>query len=307
MNAFNARHLHRFLVDCPLPLPSDSCCCSDSIDPAKDELKLSIHDLKDLSCQLALVRKREYFDLGDSVLICKKGCAMQLDLSGRHLKIYLPDAEHWPRFVKTFLNVGLAAVTYFRGELPLHAGAVSLDGQFIGVLAASGTGKSTLIWSLVQSGALFGNDDLLTVRLDTPTPLAMPSVSLFPKLCSPSLTACADDTPAVEVYADAGEFWMHIQPSQRLTEPQPLRCLFAIEPDATATKIRARRWSQDEAVLLLPANLHGARFARTFVGAKTLQERVQKLAEQTPIYVLNYPKRFDQIAPLIETMRELSG
>ena len=303
MNAFNARHLHRFLVDCPLPLPSDSCCRSDSIDPAKDELKLSIHDLKDLSCQLALVRKREYFDLGDSVLICKKGCAMQLDLSGRHLKIYLPDAEHWPRFVKTFLNVGLAAVTYFRGELPLHAGAVSLDGQFFGVLAASGTGKSTLIWSLVQSGALFGNDDLVTVRVGDDSPIAMPSVSLFPKLCAPSLVERADDTPTVELYPGSGEFWMQIKPNQRLTEAQKLRCLFALEPDDSASQIKTRRWSKEEAAVQLPKHLHGNRFGQSFVGPKALQNRLMKLAEETPIYSLHYPKKFDQIPFLIETMR----
>ena len=299
--------LHRFAVHSSLALPVDPTCFSAAVDEMRDRLTVSLHSFAELPCQLALVQTKEVYDLGDSVLIWTNGFGMQVDFGVSYVRNYLRDVEAWPRVTKRMLNVGLSAATFLRGELPLHAGAVSLDGHFFGVLAASGTGKSTLIWSLVQGGALFGNDDLVTVGVGGGRPIAMPSVSLFPKLCAPSLEACGDGTPAVETYPDSGEFWMHIRSDQRLTEPQPLRCLFALEPDMGATGITARRWSEAEAHLLLPSHLHGAHFGRAFVGARALDTRLQTLAERVPIYSLRYPKRFDQIPALIETMREVAA
>jgi len=309
-------HLHRFAVESALPFPSDPSCRSEAVSETRDRLKISVLDFASLPCQLATVQKKEFYDLGDSALIWVNGFGMQLDLEARSMGIYLPpEGDYWPRATITMLNVGLSAASYFRGELPLHAGAVSLDGHFVGVLAASGTGKSTLVWSLIQHGALFGNDDLLNVALDGETPMAMPSVSLYPKLCAPSLEACADETPYVETYPDSGEFWMHIRPDQRLTEPQPLRALFALEPDDAATQISARRWGEArnsvlpstdlETVFHLRSHLHGPQFGRTFVGAQKLEARLRQLAKQTPVYSLRYPKRFDKIPLLIETMRSL--
>lgn len=298
-------HLHRFAVQSPLFLPSDPFCRSSSIDGQRDSLQISLHDLNNLPCELALVRSKEIYDLGDSVLIWHKGFGMQIDFEVSYLRNFLLEPARWPKMMKRVLNVGLAAATYLRKELPLHAGAVSLDGHFIGVLAESGTGKSTLIWSLVQSGALFGNDDLLTVRMDEGIPLAMPSVSLYPKLCAPSLQACAVKTPAVEIYPDSGEFWMHIRPDQRLTESQPLRALFALEPDETANEISVRQWDEAEAASTLLLHLHGAYFGYAFIGGRKLKKRLMKLVANTPIYSLRYPKRFDQIPRLIEAMRSL--
>ncbi len=300
-------HLHRFAVHSSLPLPADPTCRSLAVDETRDRLDISLHPFAELPCQSALVQTKEVYDLGDSVLIWANGYGMQVDFAVSRVRNYLNSPDYAPQIMSRLLNVGLSAATYLRGELPLHAGAVSLDGQFVGVLAASGTGKSTLVWSLVQGGALFGNDDLVNVGMGGASPVAMPLVSLVPKLRAPSLEACANGTSAVETYSDSGEFWMHIRPAQRLTEPQPLRCLFALEPEADATDITARRWSEAEASLLLPTHLHGAHFGRAFVGAKALDARLKKLAEAVPVYSLCYPKRFDLLPALIDTMRGVAA
>lgn len=315
MNPSSSIHLHRFAVSCPLSFPCDASCQSTSVDEEEDRLQISLHALSEIPVSLASVQKRELYDFGDSALIWMKGFGMQIDIPGRHLKIYLSEIEKWPRIAKTVLNVGLSAAAHLRGDLPLHAGAVSLDGRFVGVIAPSGTGKSTLIWSLIQHGALFGNDDLVNVRMDGEIPIAMPSVSLYPKLCSPSYIERADETSAIETYSGSGEFWMHIHPTQRLTEPQPLHCLFSLEPDENCEQINVRRWGEGNANLLLPndleaafllkSHLHGAQFGRMFGQADALQARIMKLAEKTPVFALRYPKRFDQIPRLIETMRSL--
>lgn len=281
------------------------------MDDVRDRLELSVHDLSTMPGDLALVKQKQSYDLGDSVLIWQSNLGMQLDFSVSHLKVYLPQSDNWDVVIMPILNIGLSAATYFRGELPFHAGAVSLDGQFVAIIGASGAGKSTLVRSLVQEGALFGNDDLLMVQVDGETSLAMPSVSLYP---NPRLHNPSEETPAVRNHPNSDRFWMHIQPHQRITEPQPLRCFFKLEPDETCEQISAHRWGEKtglglssdlEAVFHLRSHLHGPSFGHTFVGAKTLEKRLLKLAEKVPVFVLRYPKRFDQIPLLIETMRSL--
>jgi len=309
------QHVHRFAVICPHVIPGDASCRSVAVDDIRDKLEISVHNLSALPGGLALIESRQFYDLGDSVLICHNGFGMQVDFSVRHLEIYLAQDDHWELVTSSILNIGLSAATYFRGELPFHAGAVSLDGQFVGILGKSDTGKSTLVWSLVQEGALFGNDDLLMVQVDGETPIAMPSVSLYPNPRDNSnLIAGIGETPAVRNHPDSDRLWMHIQPHQRLTEPQPLRCFFKLEPDETCERISAHRWGEKagftwpsdlEAVFDLQNHLYGPHFGRAFVGAKTLEKRLLKLAEKVPVFVLRYPKRFDQIPLLIETMRSL--
>lgn len=310
MNQDLSLHLHRFAVECPLPLPADSSTRTSSIELPRDRLFIELRNSNELPSQLSRLQAKPFYDLGDSALLWINGFGMQLDWASQNLGLYLPpEGDYWPKAVKTVLNVGLAAATFLRGELPFHAGAASLDGQFFGILAPSGTGKSTMLWALVQAGALFGNDDLLTVRISTESinnlPLGMPSVSLYPKLCAPSLEMCGDQSIACETFPNSNEYWMHIVPSQRLLEAESLRCFFLLEPDESATKVTSRQWHEGEAAFTLAHHLHAVQFGRAFVGPKKLEGLLLKIAVTIPIYVLNYPKRYDQIPAVIETIRKL--
>lgn len=301
-------HIHRFNVDCPLSLPADPHSRTSTIDPQRDRLIVSLRNSNELPSQLLKFQAKEFYDLGDSVLLWINGFGMQLDWAGQTIGIYLPtEMDYWPRAIKTVLNVGLSAATYLRGELPFHAGAVSLNGQFFGILAPSGTGKSTLLWSLVQAGALFGNDDLLTVSSPAQCGkheiLAMPSISLYPKLCAPSLEHCGDKSIAIETFPHSNEYWMHISQSQRLLEAEPLRCFYILEPSEDTTEITVQKWHEGESAFFLRHHLHGASFGRAFIKAEILEKRLLDIAANIPIYVLRYPKRYDQIPAVIETIQ----
>ncbi len=61
-----------------------------------------------------------------------------------------------PAFYATIAALTLA----WRGAVPLHASAVTIDGRGIILCGASGAGKSTLTASLISQGAQFIGDDL---------------------------------------------------------------------------------------------------------------------------------------------------
>ena len=79
---------------------------------------------------------------------------------------------------RTLLGKAMAAVAYQRGELPIHAATIAVDGRLIAIAGRSQQGKSTLANALVQSGYEVVSDDLLLLR--TPSdrlPEAMPGTT----------------------------------------------------------------------------------------------------------------------------------
>ncbi|MCK6533009.1 MAG: hypothetical protein L6Q84_08565 [Polyangiaceae bacterium] len=63
-------------------------------------------------------------------------------------------------------GLALSVVLNARGDLPLHASAVSLDGRTVAFVGASGAGKTTLAALMCLSGARLVADDVLRVAID---------------------------------------------------------------------------------------------------------------------------------------------
>jgi hypothetical protein len=79
---------------------------------------------------------------------------------------------------RTLLGKVMAAVAYQRGELPLHAATVAVDGRLIAVAGRSHRGKSTLAGALAQIGYEVVSDDLLLLRAPSGrSPEAMPGTT----------------------------------------------------------------------------------------------------------------------------------
>ena len=90
-----------------------------------------------------------------------------------------------PSLARVFRFVGLIALTHLlaqEGKQLLHAGAVIADGQAILILGATGTGKSTLVFSALQHGWLALSDDMVAVHrsdglvhaVGLPRPISVP-------------------------------------------------------------------------------------------------------------------------------------
>src|SRR5260370_6216185 len=64
-------------------------------------------------------------------------------------------------FEANLLNFALSAALTLRGEEPLHATVLDLDGTALALLGPSGAGKSTLAAYLIGQGAQLITDDML--------------------------------------------------------------------------------------------------------------------------------------------------
>ena len=291
-------HLNQFVVESEIAFPCDMQSRSATLHSQTDALVIRRADLKSKLPLLHRVRPQRQYDVGDGVLINMGAILIWIALDGRCALVDAPD-EALPQAALWMLNKCFAFCTLFRGGLPIHAAGAQLDGKFFGLIAPSGTGKSTLLWSLVQSGALFGNDDLIAAHERNGEIVGFPSVSLQPKVRTESLQNIGGShiENARESTPDSGEFWMPLDSSQRVLEPAPLHALFLLQPSENASEAQATRVRTAVARAVLPVCIHGYEFWSTHF-ARIKDERLEKLSQRVPFFILQYPKRFDALPQL---------
>jgi hypothetical protein len=83
---------------------------------------------------------------------------------GKRCSSALPDAPVW-RGMKLLASQTLPLLSTLRGREVLHAAGVVVDGRLIGIVAASGTGKSATACNVIAQGARFFADDVLALEL----------------------------------------------------------------------------------------------------------------------------------------------
>ena len=76
----------------------------------------------------------------------------------------LPDGPVW-RGMKLLASQTLPLLSTLRGREVLHAAGVVVDGRLLGIVAASGTGKSATACNVIAQGARFFADDVLALEL----------------------------------------------------------------------------------------------------------------------------------------------
>lgn len=210
------------------------------------------------------------------------------------------------------VNLGMAACALLRGELALHAASAQIDGQLIGVMAPSGTGKSTLLWSLLDHGALLFADDMTILRdtISDETPLAYPSAGLHAKLCREALERRnLNVEELLPVYPDSDEYWIPMKAHQRLALPYPLTALFVLRPAAhlaTVGHIHVERAIGGRVLSLLNENMQGLWFALSRLDGQRYTRACIQLSQRVPIYVVQYHRCYQVLPTLVETIRKLA-
>jgi hypothetical protein len=221
---------------------------------------------------LRRIRRQLLYDVGNGFLLephvgPELGVALHINLKADCITMDCPDTR-LPVAVAWAVHAGLGAATLTHGGLPLHGAGMEIEGNYIGLIADSGVGKSTLSWFLLQNGARFGNDDLIPVYLRDEQPIAFPAVSLFPKLSREAV-----DRNGLEIadllVADYGtneeEYYVPLPREKRMLKPKPLVALFLLSPVLTAPdtpkepdedEVTMHRLSPEEASSIIAANLH---------------------------------------------------
>lgn len=294
---------NQFYGTTELPLP---CDVDAGLPKTGRKYPLTIRraSLKEAPSTLRHIRKQPAYDIGHGVLIEPDNISLYVSYSGDEIIVDCPDtlqayAAGW------VIHAGAALSTLFTRGVPLHCAGASHGGKYFGLLASAGTGKSTTLWALLQSGALFANDDLISVFLDDETPLAYPSVSLYPKLHQIALEREGLDSTQYQVAPpNEDKFWVPISRKARIIEPQSLSALFVLDPSRVDTDgVSVTRNSIESASLIIRQHLHGLWLVHKYVPGDRLIALCQKLAQSVPVYTLRYTKTFANLPLLVEAIQ----
>lgn len=302
-------HVNEFAVHSEIALPFDACARAACPIPDGSHITLRRGSLAHIPSLLRTLRRQMVYDVGDGFLIEPHGLALHIDLKATTLTVDCADEKLSAAAAWAF-HAGLGAATIARGGVPLHGAGLELDGRNIALLAASGTGKSTLTWFLLEHGARFGNDDLIPTYLTDTGTTAYPSVSLFPKLQREAVDRYGLDPAALRL-ADYGtgeeEYYAPLRPEQRTPGPAPLAAAFLLRPrpEAEGGPVTAERMPEAEAALTFQANLHTLWLIGKWVDDRRIAALCRALAARIPLYAVSYPKAYSVLPDLAAALRRI--
>lgn len=295
-----------FDIQSDIPLPCDARLADPSLEPARWNLEIVLRSRSDwVFSSATLIASRPdicAYSVGDGVLISySDGLKMYCRGDGGRIEVHLDGSNCWQEgwVAIRLINIGIAVCHLLRGAIPLHCGSVELEGRLFGVMAASGTGKSTLLWSLLDSDALFYGDDSLPIYLNQSEVLSAPSNSLHAKLPGYTLEKrgllreCFQ-----EVAPEIDHFWLPIDIGRRSFSRRTPSALFALSPfvlskaDSQTAPIFVQRYTGADAILPLLANTQGLWVVNGLLDSKALMKRYLQLAQQVPIFTLHYAREF---------------
>jgi len=305
---FSEYHVNEFSVRSEFALPFDQLARAACPIPDANHVTLRRGSLAHLPSTLRALRRQLVYDVGDGFLIEPHGLALHIDLKAKVLTVDCGDEKLAAAAAWAF-HAGLGAATVTRGGVPLHAAGLEIAGRNIALMAASGTGKSTLSWFLLEEGARFGNDDLIPVYLSDAGAVAYPSVSLFPKLQREAVDRhgliAADLRPA-DYGSGEEEYYAPLHPCQRVPGPAPLSAAFLLKPrpaDTEGGSVSVRRLPEEDAATTYQNNLHALWLIGKWVSTSRIAALCRSLAAHVPLYEISYPKIYTVLPELSHVLR----
>ncbi len=213
-------------------------------------------------------------------------------------------------FEANLLNFALSAALTLRGEEPLHATVLDLDGRAIALLGPSGAGKSTLAAYLIGQGATLVTDDMLRLTFSRGLAFAHHGphrLKLFDEPARRLLPQAADDGH-FNVLSEK----LMIEPgctAEGRDLPRPLSALFWLgeaQARPESEDVSATRLAGMELMRVLTAsamdirNYTPDRLARQFRFA-------QRVAQTVPVYALAYARRYALLDRVAGQLRGVVG
>lgn len=202
-----------------------------------------------------------------------------------------------------YLNQVLPLILSRQGKLVFHASAVEFQGGALAFVAESGRGKSTLAACFAISGYRFLTDDGLkveTTRDGYQILPSQPSIRLWDDSHEELLDGDATTAPPMP-FTSKTRFLAGVQ-IPHCDQARPLRRAYFLGDDLTQG-ISFRRLNEAEALIewikhsfLLDVE------DRPMLGDHF--DRVAQLANRMPCYHLNYPRRFEELGCLRQSILE---
>jgi hypothetical protein len=277
-------------------------------------VELSTQGLEDF-CEIVHMRRRfggylRSYGVGDGTLLCvdshvkiyvdEKGASIVIDADEKNLELALAYT----------ISLGLSLCMLYLGLITLHAASVDIEGKRIGIMAKSGTGKSSLLWNLLKQGALFVTDDVLPIHVTPKSTLAVPSVSLHSKLWDDQIRQLGIERERCHSIITGGDkFWVKIDPEQRALESRPLDALFVLEPQnpdlrtESPDQLVIRQQNENVGRSLLLEHTHGL-WAMPMEPLRKLIPNYIRLAQRVPIYTLSYVRSHRLLPVIVDLIQQ---
>lgn len=210
-------------------------------------------------------------------------------VSCRNLSSY--SLELWESYL---LNFAISAALLLQGEETLHATVVDIGGRAIGLLGASGAGKSSLASFLTTCGGKIVTDDVLRIGFEKEAVVAHPGPDRLKLFAEPAELFLPEHSASGKWSPAPGKLIYDLGDQTRLRPPARLVALYSLRAPAQPDDGRVvleRKSALDSFLAIGAATMNNdfqtpARLGRHF-------RFVERLAKLLPIYGLSYPRTFD--------------
>jgi len=206
-------------------------------------------------------------------------------------------------FEANLLNFVLSAALTLRGEEPLHATVLELDGRAFALLGPSGAGKSTLAAFLIGQGARLITDDMLRLTFAGGRGFAHHGphrLKLFDEPAGRLLPAAG---AAGHFNALSGK--LMVEPRDAAADrrtPRPLAALFWLgEPPPASDEVHVARL---EGVGLARVLLSSAMNIRYHAPDRLARQMrfAEQVARAMPVYALSYARRYELLGRVADAL-----
>lgn len=226
---------------------------------------------------------------------------------------HLSDPARFDRVELYFLTAALPYWMEQHGIPVLHASSVVVDGQAIGFMARSQTGKSALAATFVQQGDLLLSDDPLVVQLEGERVVAYPGVPQMRMWADQAQQFLGYYETLPRVHPTLAKRFVPISAVGGFCEqPQPLARLYLLDrqassPDQDPVGIEIIAVAPTQALFQLATNSY---IARTFATREYQQKRLAllaPLAKRVAVSRLVYPSGYEHLPAVREAiLRDLA-
>lgn len=226
--------------------------------------------------------------------------SFDISSDGARIRWYRPEAAKLADVRADLTGRILAAALHAAGTLSLHASAVVLGENAIGLIGPKGHGKSTLSLALVAAGGALLTDDTFPVQVGDQA-MGLPGLHaarLWPD--SASRVGLGEISSA-----DPGEKFIFSRlPADRIShEPAPLAALYLLSPMAAAEGEAAVRRTALPPIQCALAMLGHAKLAPLLrTEADQLLSAAIGLTEKVPVYRLDVMRDLDRLSEVASTL-----
>ena len=191
------------------------------------------------------------------------------------------------------------------GYPSLHATALSFEGRAIALMGASGVGKSSLAWALVQQGCRLVSDDMVGLAMADGRPVVHPGrarLRIWPDVVEGLGVDASISTALFPTTLEMTKVGVR-DPALFSHGPVPLHAVYHVRPrHSAAVEARIEDLPASERLAELAANLHGV-IAPDRQARKRELALLAQIAAVTPLRAVTLPHDLEALSRVAAALR----